>query len=413
MHLLYIVLSLGIIILLLFRKQIDFVAVGAVTFILYSIPCVSGETWVFSLGDFVYFDSVASKTYLCVNLQLAVIFLFTCFVKTKDDDLSSYNISIDEVENKKSLFWRNLLIVCVIVFAYNILFVVGLDKFFSDAHKSEVIEEFTGAMSIATWGALACFFYFFARGEKTEYIISFLMVFFLFILGSRAYITTAILGAFFVKSNGSIRSFWDKAKIIIIGAVVVSFLAIYKYVYVAVRGLDFDSVEQILTDSDGVSFNLLNNEEFITVFSIYNYVVDSNFEFPIEDTVARCVSIIPFANSLIDKHYSIRLADIAKDQFFGTHFGVGSNFWAESYAMGGILFVLLITVLWLFLLNIANDKLKRNKDRPFIVLVATYCSFYIHRLDWVQVFGCMKNAILIYLLYMMFSIFVTRDKKII
>ena len=189
------------------------------------------------------------------------------------------------------------------------------------------------------------------------------------------------------------------------------FFMLYKYIYVAVRALDFASAKSILSSSD-VSFNLLESGEFITVFSNYDYIVRHNFSYPFEDVLARFVSIIPFANNFIETKYDLRLAVTAQYDFYDIHYGAGSNFWGESYAMGGMFFVFLITFLWLYLLDKAYMRLQKNNGSAiFIALVGTYCSFYIHRLDWVQALGCIKAVFLYYILYEVFRILMGSNRR--
>ena len=216
------------------------------------------------------------------------------------------------------------------------------------------------------------------------------------LIGSRAYLAPAILGLFILKGKDVKRVFRNNIRVFIrIGLLFIA-LIVFKQVYRAVRALDFKEIFNLI-DEGYIIESILFNGEGRTVFSIYNYEVMNSFRLPLTDTLVRILSIVPFVNNIIPTSYPLRFSRIARNSFFSAGYGVGSNFWAESIAMGGILFMLAITLLWILLLKMAHNRIKL-KNFPYIAVVATYCSFYIHRLDWLQVMGCIKSIILIFIL---------------
>lgn len=413
MLLIYIILSFTVVLFLLKRKQIDFLSIGALTFILYTSPCFIGTTWIKSVGNsYAYYEKIHYQTYICVLTQLLIILLFLLYKVNKKGNRKSVCYKKDAkyaaILYNNTLFWRVVMLLCAIGFIYNIFFVVGVSNFFSYVSKSDIASGFS--LTFTVWGAILCILYFVKNKKYVESGLSFLMVFSYFILGSRAYLATSLLGLFFLLTYDKIRSFSSNIKLLGLGLLGALFLMLYKNIYVAVRALDFLTAKTILTGSD-ISWNLLESPEFITVFSNYDYIVRYNFNYPMEDILARFLSIIPFANNFIETKYNIRLAVTAQYDFYDIHYGAGSNFWGESYAMGGMFFVFFLTFLWLYLLDKAYIRLQRSKGSAvFITLVATYCSFYIHRLDWIQVLGCIKAVFLYYACYKLYCMLFKRKK---
>ena len=417
MQIVYILLSLAIIVLLVYRKRIDFVSLGSLTFVLYTSPCFYGSTWVQGYRDYAYYANVSLNTYICVCSQLFVILAFLLYKKNNEkSDIKKLKSISMRTYSQQSIdfepFWRVAVVVSILVFFVNIFYYVGVNRFFSNVSKSEMFIEASPLLTLAIWSSIAGFIYFFKRKNYTLMVTSFVAILFTFILGSRAYLTTALLGAFVISGMFTNRTVRSNLKIVMFGFFAALLLVLYKSVYIAVRTFDFAYVQSTLEASDMSLDAVLKNGEFITVFSIYDYIVRTNYELPIADTITRLLSFIPFLNNAIETSTNIRLSNIATHEFFSTSYGVGGNFWGETYAMGGLVFVIIITILWVFFLDIAFKKLLKYDDKlPFVALCATYCSFYIHRLDWIQALGCVKMALLLYILYYLAGKLFVRKKR--
>ena len=182
------------------------------------------------------------------------------------------------------------------------------------------------------------------------------------------------------------------------GILLIFVLIVYKNVYSAIRALDLSTAVAILKNP-AIYSDLLDIGEFRINLSVYNYIVNTEFHIPMVDSLARVLSIIPFFNNLFPTTIPIRFSTIIQNNFFSSSYGLASCFWAELYAMGGTIFLAVVTIIWAFLMKFASRKLNRGltNSTPFLVTVISYCGFYIHRLDWIQMYGCVKSVVLFYI----------------
>ncbi len=403
------------------KRRFDFISFGAVTFIAYSINCAFGKTWITGGSTGYYYQSeISTMTYIMVLCQLLIINLFIFkerknvrFVLHKNDTthiINSESILKERESIDYPLYWKSLLIFCYISFGYNIIIKIGLSDFFSYSSKNLIGSQVSALFSFGIWGSILCFLHAIKRKDKAQIILSSILILITVLIGSRAYLVTVILGGIALKRGHIKASIKDNLKIFIFGGLLVLFLLMYKQIYMAVRALDFASIVTILKTGVGLS-SLADIGEFRTVFSLYDYVVSRNFRLPFSDTLARILSIIPLANNYIPTRYSIRLSGYLETEMHSSY-GLGGSFWGESIAMGGPLFLLFLTLIWLIFLKKSSAHISGNKDSSIFVLTsASYICFYIHRLDWIQVMGCFKSVILFYLLYFLFTSFTNKKAR--
>ena len=402
------ILIMGMIIV---SRKFDFLSFGALTFVFYTINCAFGETWITGGRTGYYYNSRISKvTYAYIFLQLACI-LFYLYKEKKGVEfvlgplnnrriLKSGLTNENGVGEKVSLepFWTTLLWASVFMIMYTIIFNIGVTNFFSYSRKSEFAENVSSLYSFGIWGSVISFLHAVQYSNKKKEWISFAMVLITLILGSRAYFVTIIIGAIVIKYGEVKNTIRTNFKTIVGGVLLVIFLMFFKEIYQDLRALNFSAVKSGLLESS-ITMSLNDIAEFRTVFSLYDYVVTSGFKLPILDSLARVLSIIPFLNKIIPTSEPLRMSRIMKLSL-NSSYGVGGNFWAETIAMGGGVFLCFVTFVWLHYLKKANRSIYNKCDTSaFPITVASYCAFYIHRLDWVQVFGCIKSVLVIYLVY--------------
>ena len=399
----YTVIAIAICVAVLTRP-FDFLSFGALTYVLYTINCAFGQTWITGGRSGFYYNSVISNaTYILVIIQMCVILIYLYKEKmgiqftlgksgSKSDDEDNGEINFE-------MFWNLLLSFSVLVILYNLIFNIGISNFFSYARKSTLLENVSGLFSFGVWGIVISFLHAVQISDKKKAILSFGMVLILLVLGSRSYFVTIIIGSIVIK-NGRIRStLRQNIKTILLGAFIVLFLLVFKNIYQDLRALNFAAIPKDIIES-AIWTGASDIGEFRTVFSIYDYVASSGFSLPITDTIARIVSIVPIINNFIPTSYPVRLSSIMKASL-SSSYGLGGNFWAESIAMGGGVFLVAITIIWLILLKKSNKYVlvTTREKSVFVITAASYCSFYIHRLDWVQVLGCLKSVLVFYILY--------------
>lgn len=379
----------------------DFISLAAITFLLYTSNCIQGVTWIEGgRTGYYYFSKISNSTYFYVCLQQILIICYLLYLKIKK---KSIKIKKDVTIINESKYWRLLLFFCYTVFGYTIFFQIGISSFFSYASKSTLIENVSFLFSIAIWGAILMCVYFAKHDKWKKCLASGVLILITLVLGSRSYFVTTLIGIFFVKRAYIVDSFRSNIKLSFLGLLLVFLLIQYKNIYMAVRALDFSTVAMILASSD-INDTFSDIAEFRIVFSLYDYIVRNDYSLSIGDSLARVFSIVPFLNDLFQTTESARMASIVKNSIFNASYGLGSNFWGESFAMGGGVFLMVMTIIWLRLLDLANKSLMKNSIyTPFVLVIATYCAFYIHRLDWVQVCGCIKSIFLLFIFWKIFS----------
>lgn len=404
MKLLFIACCLVIIVQLSYRR-FDFFSIAAISYMLYFSSCLIGRVWIPGSGRMLYETNISEKTYIMIISQLYVINIIL-FASNNKIVLNSnrmrgcsnkYKRNARESQNVE-MFWELLLWGCVLIFLYNIFFRIGLDSFFSYTAKGELSSRVGTLYSLAIWAAILCFVEGALHHKKWRFFSSGILILITVLIGSRAYLATA-LAAFFVIKAGKIKNvlkaniriaFWGGSAIII--------LMLYKNIYSEIRALDFSEAINRLRNLSSI----VDVSEFRIINAVYNYVTESDFRFPFNDIAVRILSGIPFLNDYIPSIYPLRFSETIQHEFFSATYGLGGNFWAETYAMGGYLFLLAVTFIWGICIEKAT-KIMVRQDSVFLIVVVAYCSFYIHRLDWIQVWGCVKSVLVIYICYLVWT----------
>lgn len=414
MQILYIILSF-LIIIELFLRRVDCISIAAASFILYSSNCIIGKVWIPQSGYNAYYSDISFQTYSLIIIQLLIIYLFLLFKRYGIES----RIQIKSIRYEKSykqninnkLYWRFILVLAYGIIGYYLIFKIGLSSFFSYTTKGEILSETSFLFGLSIWGGLICFYHYYLSRKYVGAALSFGIIIISVILGSRAYIATAFVGVLLIISFGwnkrvILNNSKTKRRIILLGTVMLAFLIIYKLVYKEVRAGDFVGALTVLSNSQ-TWLNLFDIDELRIVCANYNYTVDNHIRLPLSDVMARLLSIIPFANDYIPIEFPLRFSDYLQSSI-RTTYGLASNFWGESYAMGGPVFVAFITFAWLFGLSAVNDRLKKTES-PFLLTIVSYLSFYIHRLDWTQVMGCLKLVLVLFIVRIIFILLIHRS----
>ena len=422
MNYIYILFVL-IFMILLVRRKIDFLSIGVVCFILYTIPCLFKETYIVSDSGFYYYSLINDETYLCVFLQMLVIVFFLF----KEDYYKNKLYSISTIEYKSNLSFLYLVAIIADCFLLNDLSNIGIGRFFSTVTKSELLDELSLGFSLFLWGDIVALIFAIKNYKLGLIILSLPVVLFSVVLGSRAYIALVLVCLLVVKQKTlqNKRIPITNIKYLFVGIFSIFFLMLYKKIFVAVRSLDYIFFQKLITGHGfGDLFaSSLSIGEFRCVFSLYDYTIFSELSLPFEDFIARILSFIPTLGDILGARYPIRYSKLVV-KIFDSTYGLASNFWAETMAMGGPIFLVFITFIWLTCLQKANTFLiKNNIVSTYYIVFAAWLSFYIHRLDWVQISGLFKilvffivlNYIWIYILklkiYSKNNIFINKYAK--
>ena len=422
---LYFLLSLFLFIIII-RRRIDFLSVAAVSFILYTSNCLVGEVWIFQSGYNIYEAEISAKTYFLVCNQLIIIFAYL-FMEEKGIKLSISNTCrryrirlayshLEASTSGGSCYWAFLFMTSAMIVWYTIFFRIGLGYFLSYAEKGMILSETNILFGLSMWSGMICFFYYYSKRNRMGTIASGVIILITVLLGSRAYLASVMVGVLVVKSytlnERKIDCRWRhrNRKIILLGILMVFFLLIYKLIYKEVRAGDFEGMIRVLSSTDTWS-SILDVDELRIVFANYNYSIENQLDLHSSDIIARIVSVIPFANDGIPTYYPMRFSQLLQERV-GTTYGLANSFWGECYAMGRGMFVLTMTVVWISFIRVLNNRIIRKKS-PFLITIASYLSFYIHRLDWTQVMGCIKTVFLFYCIKTMYDgLWLSGDRKV-
>ncbi len=397
----YIYLAISLIIIYrVIKRKFDFLSLGAVTYLAYTSYCIGGTVYIIGGSTGYYYkSSITAFTYLCIIIQELIILSFLL----KKNHINANNLF--ETSMKKTdigLFWDMLLIFCVVCFAYTIIYKIGVSAFFSYTRKTDLRGQIGIGYSLSIWGSLLCLVHFLQNRRWVGTILSFSLVLLTLIQGGRAYFATAVITVLLINQRKIKRVVQSNYKIVSIGSLGVIFLILYKKVFRAVRALDWERVFSILCSFDTYS-DLLEIDEWRTNLALYNYILDSRFHLSIRDSLARLFSIIPFFDNLLTTSVPIRMSTIIQRDIFNSSYGLANSFWAELYAMGKVPLLIIGTVIWLSVLKHFSVAFSQNYSvKPFSTIGTIYCGFYIHRLDFVQIIGCIKSILLFYFLWLFF-----------
>lgn len=400
----YIILC-GLVISQLINRRFDFLSIGAVSYIFYTSSCFVANVKIPGGTDYLYNTAINFKTYIIIYCQLFIMFI-VLFASNhnlgKRRHLKNQN---DYHKNKKTIrFWDFMLIISAFIFLYNIFIRIGLLSFFSYASKAELSGRTGVLYQIAIWAVLGCFVNGVLTKSRIRIIVSLFLILITFIIGSRAYLATAmasVLVMYAAKIKNILKS---NLKVLFLGLLMILILMLYKNVYSELRALDLEGAIYKLRNMTSI----IDVWEFRIICAVYNFVVENGICISVKDSFARVVSIVPFLNDYIHMDSPIRFSDSIQHEFFHASYGLGGNFWAETYAMGGVVFLCLMTFVWLIYLDNMKNK-TMDYSSVFNIIVASYLSFYIHRLDWIQVLGCIKSVFCIYILYFLWNIFDTKS----
>lgn len=395
-----------------FKTRINLMSLAKLSFIFYTSSCLLGNVWIErGIGDVYYSSQIGSKTYLLIYLQMLIFIVFA--------KVSIFNIKIKH--NKKLFVTDNnfisnidlrcldiISIISIIIFLYNIYFTVGFNNILSGAHKSDIINQTNFLFSFSIWGILISFVYSFKYSKKNILFLSSICLLVILLIGIRSYPVIAILCVVIIKSNEVKKILKNNLKWFIIIFILFVFAMVYKEIYRYVRLMDIDKIIETILNYN-IFEDILSNPESRITFTLYDYVVSNNYKISLYDSLIRLFSLIPGVNNIFQSDLPIRFSEIARDILFGTSYGLGGSFWGETYAMFGTIGVIIVTYIWIKIIKYGDKLLlSNNKYYCFFSIILIYISFYIHRLDWVQVFGGVKSIIFWFVIYCFLKILIRR-----
>lgn len=382
------------------KNRLDILCVGLVCYIVYTMYCFFG----YGISGF-YRPHLSATLYYLVYMQLLLITAFLIVVRYKDKTKFLQNTGNDETSDRAPVSENKILTKAfyfytgiIVLFAlYNVI-LVGITGFAEG--KANVWEESNILYIISLYGAYPSFAYGIHMKKKLIWIPSLLVELTIFFAGSRAFFAKLIV--IWLCELGTV--FWKKKKgnmkIYLLGAGAIVFLLFYRMLDQAIMNGDISNVLHLLVDPDAWMESLEFNEPRVIIAN-YDYVVTSGVRLPLGDIIYRFLDIIPGLTYIIPipLEYPPYFSDWLMTQVNGST-GVGGTFWGESFAMFGVLGVLLFTILWLLFLKLSNDHLNYHKPySSFIVALGVYLGWYINRLDFNRVGQSIKVMTLCFLIW--------------
>lgn len=397
-------------ILILVNKRVNYLSIFAISYLLFTSPCVLGVTWISYNSNII---KISNKTYYVIFAQF-VILIFALFIdKIKGKKIRQLYNNSEQIkkndssviflsQNNDSLFYF-FAFISICFFVYELFFNIGLNEIAKG--KNVYMQEASGLLNFSLYLAYSSFAYSLHMEKKWMLILSSSVILGFLFLGSRTYATVAVV--YFVVFFGSRirKKITSNKKLLFGGAIGFYMMLLYKTIYTDVNTFRFDSVISKLSQSS-TYIEVFQFKDANTFMSLYDYIINSDFQLPFSDVIARILSVIPYANKIIITEYPLRLSDMFMNEWFRSTYGLGGTFFGETVTMFGILWGPIFSfafILWL--LNKLEDTPQKSLySKCFSGIFASYTCFFIHRADWVQIVGAFKMVILIYLITQTFNL---------
>lgn len=392
----YLIIIIGMM-LCLIRHRIDLLLIASVCYIVYTIYCIPG---IGISGS--YTPKLSPELYYLVYMQCITIMLFVFGTRRREKEDKKTDTKRYEKKPKKAStvlkasFYVYTLI--IVVFAAANILRIGFSGF--AAGKENVWEETNILYIISLYGAYPSFAFGLHNHIKTIWIPSLLVELTIFFAGSRAFATTLVI--IFLCERGSYL--WKERrktyKLLIVGAIAVVFLLMYRMVDQQIMSGDIAGVLTTIKQPDAWLEALEFNEPRVIIAN-YQYVVANKFRLPFGDTLYRLLDFIPGLTFLlpIKLKYPEYFSSWLKDEVQAVR-GVGGSIWGESYAMFGVLGVFVFTVIWLMILHYCNKHLDYHSSSSyFIVPLAAYYAWYINRLEFNLLGQAFKVFVLCFIIW--------------
>ena len=376
-------------------RKFDYFTVLVFSTVLYYFPMILGRVRLSQNLDATI--DISSSAYVCVAVFLTLVFLFLAITdkyklgingkilfKEERSGISAYE---DTFSNYAVLM---LEFVGVALMAYTFIMYGGFSGQFN---KMAMLAESNRFTEYFKYIALYSFVYaFINKGKKIFFIriMSIILISYTFFLGHRSFMVLGIIGIFLFKlGNGKktkLSYFIKKHKLafltIILGAL---FFLFIKGVFAALMSGQYELVKSRLTDPD-YYINALLTSESNSISSNLNFVCTSEMTYNLADYIVGFVLLIPVLGDMISSTTGYVSFEMALNQQFNTRLsegvGLASTFLGESYAIGGILAEVIISILILAFVLWLQNKLyftKNNLTATYISIVLPYFTFYIHR----------------------------------
>lgn len=415
----YVILFLFIIIMayIVFKnREFDYFMVLAFSTVIYYFPAMLGKIRLSENLNMV--TDIEPMVYVCIGIFTTTLFVF---IILKD----KYTFKI----GSKKLFYGNevkikmyedysanlavlvLELIGILLLIYT-FFLYG--NFSVDFNKMELLSEGNRFTEYLKYISLFSFVYAFINKGHCIILIrllSILLIGYTFLLGHRSFMVLGLIGVllFRLRNGKKIRlfSFIKKHKMIVIlvfmGA---CFFMFVKGVFAAFMAGNYDLVKSRLTSSD-YYLNTLLTSESNSITSNLHRVCANNMKYSIINYIVGFIQLIPvLGNSIV-----IRTGYVSFESALNIRFnsqldegvGLASTFLGESYSIGGIATIVIISIFVFIIILWMQKKLYCTRNclvATFLSVILPYFAFYIHRNSLIYLFIMMRA----YLYILMFTL---------
>ncbi len=368
----YIISVCGSIYFLMKKRHFDIYTLAFFSAIIYFIPGFFG--YVIYPGQIKV--PLEVKTYTVFILVLISIFLIALYKDMKRDEFNKKgNKEIMVIEGKYTL--SILVIISILVTTYGII-VINKDLLGS---KMDIAARLGSMFTLLIYSASLAFTISFVDKKKTQSIISFILLLFIFLIGFRSPVALSVLAVIMLrfKESKRIRLISYNFMYIILILLFGYFMIMGKVFYGAFKTQGLTMAISRLFDKEYIRLGFLSMEPF-GIQAILNEIIVRRFYVGfdhLKDIVYQLL-VVP---SLFGGNTQAFNTIIQTELFPGLNYGMAYNIWAEAIASGGFGFLLVVIIIYVFVLFILDRFMESNNNvvKATGALIGSYWSFYIHR----------------------------------
>lgn len=383
------------------KRNVDIIAITLLGFYVYHAPYFIGNFGV----SLPFLEGMVIDEYAYMYICSMALGLLLCMMKFDYSIKKNNTNTLNEIKNIKGDEVGLVLIISLVAYVASFL-IYGFEQITNIKSGGKV--GFLYGMS--TWALMIVLsLSLLSKSKKIVFFVAFIIFLNMAIVGSRSIFLVSALMVIAIIS-GQYKINFYKWKFLFSIASLGFFLLIYKSIFKFVKNGDFSGVLSALTSAETYTASLHLLEPYIVSYHFVN-AIDVGYEFNFSILVHRVFSLIPFLGDLLESLLGQdipRYSSFIMDEYYSdVHYGLASNIWAESYYIGGPLFLYSMYLAWVFLIYKANKIFYQSESKLlyYITPAVFYTSFYIHRVDITFVLGAFKVCIMLFLLnYIIFSV---------
>lgn len=412
---------------LIAKRRIDYFSVMSFSALIYYYPALIGKLNDINYGNLI--TDIEPEVYFCI---IAFTFILTLLMLVLD----KYRFTL----GNKPLFHRKynriqinndyysnltifiLSIIGFVMFIYTLIKYQGL---FVNFNKANLLMESNKIIAYYKFISLYLFVYsFINKGKfiKILRVISLILIGYTFLLGHRSYVVLGLIGVSIVYFSQldkiRLTKFIHQNKLLFILLLLIGlFFLFIKGVFAALMAGNYDLVIARLKDPNFYLMTLLNSESNIITLNL-NRVVESKMSYSLFNYLFEFLYIIPILGNRINKKLGIESFSYQLNYKFNTRFedgyGIGSTFLGESYAIGGMLTLIIRLIILFIIVKWLMSKLYSTKNNFMIAYLSTvlpYFTFYVHRNSFLFLFITARSYIYILILCLLIRKIMTSLNK--